>query len=235
MSEIIRVNGLTKRYQKEIVLDQVSFGVESGRVIGLLGKNGIGKTTLLRILAGLSLPDEGEVLFQGKPMVYGTIKKVSYLMEAKEFYDWMTIKDAIQFYQDFFPDFEVERARKLCGEFELDPNKKIVKLSKGNQERVSFLLAICRRVSLYLMDEPMGGLDPLFKSYLKRILLDNIPEGATVIMATHLLKDLELLFDQVIIMHGSRVIVKDTDEIRSRLRLSIENYYMEVIADEKHC
>ena len=235
MSEIIRVNGLTKRYQKEVVLDRVSFGIESGRVIGLLGKNGIGKTTLLRILANLSLPDEGEVMFQGKLMDYDAIKRVSYLMEAKELYDWMTIEDSIQFYHDFFPDFDVERARKLCNEFELDPKKKIVKLSKGNQERVCFLLAICRRVALYLMDEPMGGLDPLFKSYLKRILLDHIPEGATVIMATHLLKDLELLFDQVIILHGLQVMIKDTDEIRSRLRLSIENYYMEVIADEQHC
>lgn len=233
MSKLMEVKQVTKRYQGEIVLDKISLEIDAGRVIGLLGKNGIGKTTLLRILSNLNYPEEGQILFDGKVMDYHSITKLSYLFGENEFYDWMRVRDAIQYYQDFYHDFDVERANRLCQEFHLDPKKKITNLSRGNKERVFLLLALCRRVSLYLMDEPMEGLDPSFKRNLKKILLENLPEGATVILATHLLKDLEQLFDQVMIMHGNQVKVIDADELRGKLNKSVESYYMEVIEDGK--
>lgn len=231
MSKLMEVIQVTKRYQGETVLDQISLQIEAGRVIGLLGKNGVGKTTLLRILSNLNNPDEGKVLLEGRVMDYRSITKLSYLFGENEFYDWMRVMDAIQYYRDFYPDFDVERANRLCQEFHLEPKKKISKLSRGNKERLFLLLALCRRVKLYIMDEPMEGLDPSFKRNLKKILLENLPEGATVVLATHLLKDLELLFDQVMIMHGNQVKVIDADEIRSKLNMSVEDYYMEVISD----
>jgi ABC-2 type transport system ATP-binding protein len=231
MSKLMEVIQVTKRYQGETVLDKISLQIEAGRVIGLLGKNGVGKTTLLRILSNLNNPDEGKVLFEGKLMDYRSITKLSYLFGENEFYDWMRVMDAIQYYQDFYPDFDIERANRLCQEFHLEPKKMIKKLSRGNKERLFLLLTLCRRVKLYIMDEPMEGLDPSFKRNLKKILLENLPEGATVVLATHLLKDLELLFDQVMIMQGNQVNVIDTDEIRSTLNKSVEDYYMEVILD----
>lgn len=229
MNDLVKIEGVYKKYYENYVIKNLNLKIPANRIIGLLGNNGIGKTTFLRLLANIIHADKGSITFFNEQGKSDGIESVAYLLEPANFYEWMKIKDAIEYYQDFFPDFDTKKAFKLFEEFKLSPEAMINKLSKGNKERVCFLLALSRNVKLYLLDEPMAGLDPLFKKNIKKTLLSNIPEGATVIMATHLLRDLEILFDQIIIMKENQVICANTEEIREKLHLSVEAYYMEVM------
>lgn len=230
MDDFIQIEGISKKYDNKYVLKDVSMSIPSGRIIGLLGDNGIGKTTLLRLLGNLQKPDKGEIRIDNTPASQMKAKDIVYLLEPANIYDWMKIKEAIAFYSDFQPDFDKERALRICCEFGLDPNAKITRLSKGNKEKVCLMLAFSRNAKLYLLDEPLGGVDPTLKKNVKKFILENIPTDATIIMATHLLKDLEVLFDQIIIITGEgRIIYVDTDEIRETRNQSIDEYYAEVI------
>lgn len=230
MDEFIQIKGISKKYDNKYVIKDVSMSIPSGRIIGLLGDNGIGKTTLLKLLGNLQKPDQGEILIDNTPVNQMKAKDIVYLLDPVNIFDWMKIKDAIAYHSDFQADFDKEKALRICREFGLDPYSKITRLSKGNQEKVCLMLAFSRNAKLYLMDEPLGGIDPTLKKEIKKFILENIPADATIIMATHLLKDLEVLFDQIIIITGTdKIIYVDTDEIRKNRNQSIEEYYVEVI------
>lgn len=231
MAEFIRVEGLAKKYNSNYIIKDLSLNIPRGRIIGLLGENGVGKTTLLRLLGDLLYKDSGIITLDQQPMA-SNLSKIAYLLEPTNLYEWMKIKDAITYYKDFFDDFDKQKAMQLCYEFNLEPDQKISKLSKGNKERVCLLLMLARQACLYLMDEPMGGLDPSFKKQMKKIILSNIQKEATVIIATHLIKDLESLFDQVIIMKENEIIHVGADEIRERHNKSIEDFYLEVVGND---
>lgn len=228
MSKIVTVQNLSKYYGRKRVFEDLSFTMESGRVIGLLGENGAGKSTLIKILADLCRADQGNVIINGKPVSALTHCEVSYMPEASGLYYWMRIEQAIDYYSDMFPDFNKEKAVSLCRELELKPKELIKNLSKGNEERVLLMLTLSRNVPLYLLDEPGAGLDPGMKRNMVQILLGNLKEDATVVIASHLLRDLEEIFDEVYILHNNRIITAAAEDIREKRNISVEEYYLEV-------
>jgi len=229
MDDLISIKGISKKYYNTYVMKDVTMSIPFGRIIGLLGDNGIGKTTFLKLLGNIQQPDKGEIRIGETPVNQMNTKDIVYLLEPANIYDWMKVKDAISFYRDFYEDFDAQKALKICSEFGLDPNVRITRLSKGNKEKVCLLLAFSRQAKLYLMDEPFGGIDPTLKKNIKKFILENIPANATIIMATHLIKDLEVLFDQIIILGAGKIVYVDTDEIRETRNQSIDEYYSEVM------
>lgn len=207
------------------VISQASLKIDSGKIIGVVGDNGDGKTVLLNLMAGLMKPDGGEVL----PYT----DEISFVLSGENFYPWMKVQDALKFYQDFYEEFDIGRAQQLLGESEIAITRKISHLSKGEQERVCLILALCRRRKLYLMDEPLSGIDPYFKKDFRKFLLANLPEDSTVVMVTHLLRELEYLFDEILFVTPYRIRQMEAEEIRSRYHRSVEEYYLEVIRCEK--
>ena len=229
MSDFLQIQNLSKAFGKNQILNNLSFTISKGKIIGLLGENGIGKTTLLRIIAGLQMPDTGSILIDGSEISYKEKEKISFLIEPFNLYNWMRIKDALSYYKDFFINFDISIAKKLCEQFNLNINSKIETLSKGNKERVCLMLNLSRRTSLYILDEPLGGLDPKIKKDIIQTLLSNIPEDSTVIIATHLLRDLQSIFDEVLVLKKDGIILFSADEIREKYNKSVEEYYLEVI------
>lgn len=231
MSDLVSIKGLSKKVRGTPVIKDLTLSIPSGRIIGLLGNNGIGKTTLLRLIGNLQLPDEGEIRIGDKAVSAATAKSTAYLLTPEQLFDWMKVRDAITYFRDFFPDFDEAKARRICEELEIDPQVKIKELSKGNKEKVCLMLAFSRNVKLYLLDEPMGGIDPTLKRNVKKFILENIPEDATVILSTHLIKDMEVLFDQLLIMKDYSVLSVDAEEMRASRNLSVDDYYAEVMSD----
>ncbi len=224
MEVLVQVEGLSKAYGSQHIINHCNLTIQKNRLIGIIGENGIGKTTLLKIIAGVCEYREGTI-------DYADIS-ISYLFNREDFYKWMKVGDAVAYYKDFYQDFDEERARRLLQESSLSLNDKISNLSTGNVERLCMILALSRQVDLYLFDEPYGGIDPAYKKEVKRLLLSNMKEGASVVMVTHLLKDMEFLFDQIIIMKESGVELIDADWIREQ-NLSLEQYYLEETKHDK--
>ncbi len=221
-SPVLRLQGLTKRYRRHTVLENCSLELPSGRIIGLCGPNGSGKTTLLKIIAGI-IPATGGSVIKEKCTI-------SFVLPTDCLYLWMRVKDALFYFENFYPDFDSEKARELLHAQDLAPEQKIFYLSHGNRERLCLLLSLCRRADLYLMDEPASGIDPEFKRGLKQLLLAHLPEGSTVLMATHLLRDFETVFDSVLLIREQKLELYDADEIRELLHRSVEDFYTEVIS-----
>ncbi|ABX42599.1 ATP-binding cassette domain-containing protein [Lachnoclostridium phytofermentans] len=228
MNDVIRVDNLMKKYGRNVVFKDISFTIEPGRIIGLIGNNGLGKTTLLDIIGGYRKQSRGRVFYNGRETNKKEKESIA-LVDPKQLFPFFTVSMAIDYFTDFFDDFDRKCALRLCEQLKLDQKQKIQKLSKGNQERLCLLLTLSRKGKLYLMDEPFAGIDPQIKYDLKKIILENKPEDATIIIATHLLKELEFLFDEIIILMKDKAILRNCDEIRSIHKKSIEEYYLEVI------
>lgn len=225
---MISIKNLSKSYGKKSVFKDLTMEFGSNRVIGLLGENGIGKTTLLKMIADILKPDKGEITVGGEVVSRHTRAGVSYMLSAENFYGFMKVKDALDFYRDFFEDFDYERAVTLCADFKLNLKERVKSLSKGSAERLCILLCLCRRVPLYLLDEPVAGLDPKFKHGAIKAMLANIGEEQTVIISSHLLRDLETIFDEIIILKkDDTVVTANTDDIRESGK-SVEQFYLEV-------
>ncbi len=219
---LLQLQNVSKFRSGQKILSDATLTIRRNRIIGVIGENGIGKTTLLKLMAGLLKPDQGSIV--------KTVDSPSYLISADHFYEWMTVADSIQFYDSFFTDFDRERALLLTAQSDLESRKRIRRLSAGQQEKLCMILSLCRESSLYLFDEPFGGTDPLFKKDMKRFLLENMADNSTIVMATHLLKDLEYLFDEVIFLTGSEIRQTETEEIRSHFHQSVEQYYLEEVS-----
>lgn len=218
---LLRLQNVIKKRNGWRVLDHASVTVRENRIIGVVGDNGIGKSTLLKLMAGLLRPDGGQIIREEATP--------SYILSGSHFYEWMTADDCAGFYRDFYPDFDRERALMLLEQSKIDRRTRLCRLSRGNQERLCMILGLCRKSRLYLFDEPFDGIDPYFKKDMKRFLLENMADNSSVVMATHLLKDLESLFDEVIFLAEGRVWQMETEEIRTRHRKSVEQYYLEEI------
>jgi ABC-2 type transport system ATP-binding protein len=231
MHNIVSIKNLQKNYGKKSVFENLTLDFPANRVIGLLGENGIGKTTLLKLIADILKPDNGEITIGGEKVSRHTRAKVSFMLAPDNFYGFMKVKDALNFHRDFYEDFDYEKAERLCIEFKLDLKESIKKMSKGNQERRCILRCLCRQVPLYLLDEPIAGLDPKFKHESIKTMLAHAGEEQTIIISSHLLRDLETIFDEIVILKADdSVITATTDDIRASGK-SVEQFYLENSAE----
>ncbi len=230
MSKIIEVKDLKKSYGHNQVLRGLDLSYEQGQIIGLLGPNGCGKTSLIKILTGLIHDYEGTVLIDGQePGIY-TKSVTAYLPERTYLPEWMKAKDAIDYFQDFFADFDKAKAMDMLSRFRLDPNQKIKTMSKGMQEKLQLLIVMSRAAKLYCLDEPLGGVDPATRSAILDVIMNNYADKSTVLLSTHLINDVERIFNSVLMIGEGRVkLDASIDEIRESGR-SVEEIFKEVFS-----
>ncbi|HHU71047.1 MAG TPA: ABC transporter ATP-binding protein [Clostridiales bacterium] len=229
MNTILECNQITKRYSSLTALTSVNLSLGRGKVIGLLGPNGSGKTTLIKIINGLLVPNEGTLLVNGQKPGPETKKIVSYLPDKSYLPDWMKVKDAINMYQDFYENFNKNKAYEMLKRLDLDPNRKLKSLSKGTKEKVQLILVMSRDADLYCLDEPIGGVDPAARDYILNTIITNYNENSTVLISTHLIADIENVLDEVIfIKEGHITLHNSVDEIRSQEGKSIDTLFREV-------
>ncbi len=229
MSKVIEIKSLNKRYGSKMVLENVSLSLESGTIVGLLGPNGCGKTSMIKIIAGLIKDYAGQVLIDGRAPDEYTKAIVSYLPEKTYLGENLKAKEALDFFEDFYSDFDKEKAQQLLSQFKLDPNQKIKSMSKGMQEKVQLILVMSRKAKVYLLDEPLGGLDPASRKAMLDIILNNYSEDAVVLLSTHLINDVERIFDRVIMVGERKILIDDTvDNIRQKEGKSVEELFEEV-------
>lgn len=228
MSKIISVNNLSKSYGSNHVLTNVSFDFEPGQIIGLLGPNGSGKTSLIKILTGLIHDYSGEVLIDGEAPGVKSKAQVAYLPEATYLADWMRSIDAINYMADFYADFDKPKAMQMLHDFNLAEKQKIKTMSKGMKEKLQLLLVMCRRAKLYVLDEPMGGVDPAARAFILETIMKNHAEGSTVLLSTHLIGDIESVMDSVIMIGKGQVLLKGTVQEVTGGGKTIEDLFKEV-------
>ena len=230
MSAIIKAQGLRKSYGKKVVLDDVSFEIEEGSIVGLLGPNGCGKTTLIKILTGLIKDHTGmNKIANEEPGAY-TKSIVAFLPDKSYLPDWMKPTDAIRYFADFYSDFDKEKAERMVRDFGLDPSQRLKTMSKGQQEKLNLILVMCRQAKLYILDEPLGGLDPAARSAILDLIMSNYAQNATVLLSTHLINDVERIFDRVLMISGGKVIVNShVNEIREKGQ-TVEEVFKEVFS-----
>lgn len=229
MSEwLVECRNLHKKYGKTEALKGIDLNLESGKIIGLLGPNGSGKTTLIKILNGLLKPEEGEVRIDGrKPGVY-TKSVISYLPDKPYFSDWMKVSDLFDLFEDFYGDFDRSRAQKMCESLQIDVRKKMKTLSKGTREKVQLILVMSRRAKLYLLDEPIAGVDPAARDYILNTILNNYHPEGTVLISTHLISDVERVLDEVVFLQDGQVVRQAmVDDIREQEGKSVDELFRE--------
>ena len=226
MTQLLEIKNLTKRYGSKIALNGVNLSVGSGKIIGLLGPNGAGKTTLIKILNGLLQPDSGEVRICGQVPGKETKSLISYLPDRPYFGDWMRVKDVFKLFEEFYWDFDRNRAEALCRALKIDLDGKIKAMSKGTKEKVQLILVISRAAKLYLLDEPIAGVDPAARDLILDTIINNYNPESTVILSTHLIADVERVLDEVIFLQEGRVILQDqVDDIREREDKSVDELF----------
>lgn len=231
MGVLVKCSGLNKSYGRKQVLKNISIQVESGRIIGLLGPNGSGKTTLIKVLSGLLKKDSGEVAIAGLPIGIETKKIVSYLPERTYFSPAMKVKETLDFFGDFYKDFNRQKAEEMLTRLEISVESKIKELSKGTREKVQLVLVMSREAQLYLLDEPMGGVDPAARDYILKTILSNYNPEASIIISTHLISDVEKILDEVIFVKQGEIVLQQTvDQIRDQHQKSVDGLFREVFA-----
>lgn len=215
---LLELRDVGKSLDHKLILSRLNIQIPRNRIIGLAGGNGNGKSTLLKLMAGIWQPDEGTILRY--------TKRISYLMPRDVFYGWMRVRDAVQFYASHYQNFAVEKACGLIENNGFEKKTLLGKLSDGQRELLMLILALCVESELYLLDEPLTGADTAFKRDVRRFLIEHLPEGASIVMATHLLRDFEQLFDRVLFLDHWKIVEKDTEELRETCGMSVEQYYL---------
>ena len=231
MSEILKADQLTKRYGGLFALDHVDLSLERGRIVGLLGPNGSGKTTLLKIAAGLLSPSEGELTIDGEMPGKSTKRVVAYLPDRPVCSKSMRVRDLVKKLDDFFDDFDREQALQLLSEIDIDLDKRFKELSKGTIDKVQIVLTMSRKAALYLLDEPIGGVDPAARELIIKTIINNYNPEATVVIATHLIADVEPVLDDVVFLkQGHIVLHQDVDGLRAEREKSVDEIFREVFS-----
>ena len=229
MSAILRCENLVKKYGSTPALTNFNLELEPGRVVGLLGPNGSGKTTLIKLIAGLLTPASGRVLVNDMPIGIETKKIVSYLPERTYISDWMKVKDIFKMFEDFYPDFNVAKANDMLSRLGIKIDDRVKAMSKGTKEKLQLILVMAREARLYLLDEPIGGVDPAAREYILDTIISNYSENSTVIISTHLISDIERVLDDIIFLkYGQLSLFGDADSIREGKGMSIEGLFKEV-------
>lgn len=226
MTDILQVHRITKKYGKHTALEDVTLNLPSGKIIGLLGPNGSGKTTLIKLINGLLKPTSGELVVDGYKLSVATKKIVSYLPDTTYLDDNMKIRDIFAYFKAFYDDFDQERAEHLCKDLDLDLNDRLRNLSKGNKEKVQLIVVMSRNARLYVLDEPIGGVDPATRDYILQTIINNYSEDASVIISTHLIADVEPILDEVVFLKNGHIVLNgNTDDLREEYGQSIDRIF----------
>lgn len=229
MSELLTCRNLTKNYGGFVALNSINLTVESGKIIGLLGPNGSGKTTLIKIVNGLLTPTSGMLLINGNAPGVETKKQVAYLPDNSYLNSWMTVEQIVKMFSDFYADFRPELAYEMLARLGITPKVKLKTLSKGNKEKVCLILVMSRNALLYVLDEPIAGVDPATRDYVISTIINNYNPESSVIISTHLIADIEQVLDEVIFINqGNIILQKSVDEIREENGKSVDELFREV-------
>ena len=229
MENILECRGLVKFFPNCLALNNVDLTVPKGRIVGLLGPNGSGKSTLIKLANGLLTPTQGTILVDGKEPGIETKKIVSYLPERTYLTEGMTVQDMLDLFNDFYADFNIAKARDMLARLNIQTKARIKTMSKGTKEKVQLILVMSREAQLYLLDEPIGGVDPAARDYILNTIIANYNENATVLISTHLISDVEQILDDVIFINqGSVVLTSSVDDIREKQDKSVDALFREV-------
>lgn len=229
MNVILETENLSKSYFGKRALTNVSMQVETGKIVGILGPNGSGKTTLLKLIAGLLKPSSGSFTVCGKPFGIETKKLVSFLPDKNTLYSWMRAIDAIKFYDDFFEDFDAVKARDMLKFLKVDEQKKVSELSKGMVEKLNLTLSFSRKAKLFILDEPIGGTDPVAREEIIKTIISTWAEDCSLLITTHLVKDIEAVFSDVIFLRDGEIALEgEADALRESKGKSIYDIYLEI-------
>ncbi len=232
MDKVLEVRNLSKSYGKKEVLKNISFSLNRGKVMGVLGPNGEGKTTLLNTIVGLLYQSSGEILLEGEKLPIERKKKISFLQDKNVMAKWMKVKDAEKFYKRFFDDFSEKKMNEMVDLMVVDGKAKINSLSKGNIEKVNLALALSREVPLYILDEPISGIDIITREKIIKAIIGNIDEDSSMIITTHFIGELENLFDEVIFLKDGVILEGgDAEELRVKYGTSIEGIYKKIFGE----
>ena len=228
---ILACKDLTKRFGSVCALDHMDLQLKTGRIVGLLGPNGSGKTTLIKLINGLLCPNEGHIWINGMEPGIFTKSIVSYLPDKMYFADWMKVKDLLEFFEDFYPDFDKNRSMEMIRALSIDPGLKMKSLSKGTKEKVQLVLVMSRKAKLYLLDEPIAGVDPAARDFILHTVLTNYDPGSTVLISTHLISDVERILDEVVfIKQGKNILHDSVDRIRETTNKSVDVLFREMFS-----
>lgn len=229
MEKLLQVHHVSKAYGQHQALDDVSLTVSSGKIIGLLGPNGSGKTTLIKLINGLLKQTSGDIVVDGFHPSADSKKIISYLPDTSYLNENFSVKQALNMFKDFYEDFDYQKAEHLLEDLGIDSKEEIKNLSKGNKEKVQLILVMSRKAKLYILDEPIGGVDPAARDYILRTIINNYSEDASVIISTHLIADVEQILDDVIFLKDGKVILEgNSDDIRSEHGKSIDSLFREI-------
>lgn len=224
--ELVECKNLCKEFDKKTIIDDINLTVPKGKIIGLLGKNGMGKTTLIKLINDLLTPTSGEVLINGEKPGINSKNIIAYLPERTYLDKSMKVSQILTFFNEFYDNFNKDKAIKLLKDLDLDINSKVNKMSKGMQEKLQLILVMSREAKLYILDEPLGGVDPATRDYILDTILSNFREGASVIISTHLISDIERILDEVIFINkGKIVLTSSADELRKKENASIDEIF----------
>ena len=224
--KLLEIKSINKSFDKKEILKDINLSISSGKIVGLLGKNGAGKTTLIKLINDLLTPTSGEIIIKGNKVGVETKKVVSYLPERTYLNKQMKVSEVIEYFKDFYKDFDAEKAKKLLSVLDLDIEEHLSKMSKGMQEKVQLVLVMSRKADLYILDEPLGGVDPATRDYILDTILSNFNENASVIISTHLISDIERILDEVIFIDKGKIILQiDADKLRNKEKASIDEIF----------
>lgn len=228
MAQLLQLHHVSKSYRGKKAIDDLTVTIPSGKIIGLLGPNGSGKTTLIKLINGLLQPNKGDIVIDGYRPSVNTKEIISYLPDTTYLNENMKIKDMLDFFSDFYKDFDKAKATSLLRDLELDPEDRFKNLSKGNKEKAQLILVMSRKAKLYILDEPIGGVDPAARDYILKTIINNYSEDASVIISTHLISDIEPILDEVIFLKkGKLCLCGNADNLRQEHQPSIDSLFRE--------
>ena len=229
MNPILECQGLSKQYKNFYALNNLNLSLEKGQIVGLLGPNGSGKSTLIKLINDILIPTQGKVLINGMEPCIETKKIVSYLPERTYLDESMRVRDILTFFSDFYEDFQKERADQMLADLDINIEARLKTLSKGTKEKVQLILVMSRDAQLYILDEPIGGVDPAARDYILQTLLGNYNENATILLSTHLVHDIENILDRVLFLRQGQLVLNTTvDDIRINQKKSVNALFREV-------
>ena len=227
----ITCNKLTKRYGKTTALDSIDLNLEPGRIIGLAGPNGSGKTTLIKLAQRMLVPTDGEILIDGEKPGPQTKAIVAYLPDRDFLPDWMKVEGLLKLYESFYEDFNREQAETMLQSLDIAKDMVFKKMSKGTREKVQLILTMCRKAQVYLLDEPIAGVDPAARDYIIRTIISNYNPEALVLISTHLIADIENVLDEVVFLKEGRIVLHEpAEDLRMKMNKSVDEYFREVFA-----